>query len=60
MAGLFLGAAAVLLLLNNLSAAFVTATLGVAAWFLSYRSQVRAKVTAEPEAEETLDETNEE
>jgi len=50
-AGAFLIAAAVFLWLNNLTAAFVTATLGVAAWFLSYRSQVRAKISAEAEAE---------
>ena len=31
---------------NNMSAAFVTATLGAVAWFLSYRVQMRAKVDA--------------
>jgi hypothetical protein len=31
---------------NNVSAAFVTATLGAVAWFLSYRTQIRAKFAA--------------
>ena len=47
LSGLFLLAAAVFLWRNNLSAAFVTATLGVVAWFLSYRSQLRARIAAE-------------
>lgn len=58
LAGLFLVAAAVALWRNNLSAAFVIATLGVVAWFLSYRSQIRAKIAAETVAEPT-DETDE-
>jgi hypothetical protein len=29
---------------NNLSAAFVSAALGAVAWFLSYRSKLRAQV----------------
>ena len=47
---------------NNISAAFVTATLGAVAWFLSYRAQMRAKVLAaevhyeEKETNETSDE----
>jgi len=48
-AGLFLIAAAVCLWWNNLSATFVTATLGAVAWFLSYRAQVRAKMATETE-----------
>ncbi len=47
LAGLFLLAAAVMLWRNNLSAAFVIATLGIVAWFLSYRAQLRAKLAAE-------------
>lgn len=39
-------AAAGFLWRNNMSAAFVTATLGAVAWFLSYRAQIRAKLTA--------------
>ena len=42
--GLLLAVALVFLWRNNLSAAFVIATLGVAAWFLSYRAQLRAKI----------------
>ena len=47
---------------NNMSAAFVTATLGAVAWFLSYRAQIRAKFGAtevesnEPEIYEDSDE----
>jgi hypothetical protein len=39
-------AAGVLLWRNNMPAAFVTASLGAVAWFLSYRVQMRAKVDA--------------
>jgi len=45
-AGILVIAAAVFLWRNNLSAAFVTATLGLVAWFLSYRVQLRAKIAA--------------
>ncbi|HVS82916.1 MAG TPA: hypothetical protein VHE60_14400 [Pyrinomonadaceae bacterium] len=45
-AGLFVVAAAVFLWRNNLSAAFVSAALGAVAWFLSYRSQLRARIAA--------------
>jgi hypothetical protein len=54
--------AAGLLWRNNMSAAFVTATLGAVAWFLSYRAQIRAKLAAtevessEPEINEDSDE----
>jgi hypothetical protein len=50
-AAVFLLVAALLLWRNNLTGAFVTATLGVVAWFLSYRSQMRAKVSIEPASE---------
>ena len=59
---LLLIAAAVFLWRNNLSAAFVSAALGAVAWFLSYRSKLRAQVAAserdsgEPEASEESDE----
>jgi len=46
MSGLLLLIALFLLWRNNLSAAFVIATLGVAAWFLSYHAQLRAKIVA--------------
>jgi len=44
--GLLLIVALILLWRNNLSVAFVIATLGVVAWFLSYRAQLRAKIAA--------------
>jgi hypothetical protein len=43
---------------NNVSAAFVTATLGAVAWFLSYRAQIRARMAA-TEADSPETETNE-
>ena len=61
-AGLLLIAAAVFLWRNNLSAAFVSAASGAVAWFLSYRSKLRAQVAAserdsgEPETTEESDE----
>jgi hypothetical protein len=54
-AGLFLLAAAILLWWNNLTAAFVTATLGIVAWVLSYRAQTRARVAAESPVEKDED-----
>jgi hypothetical protein len=48
---LLLIVAGILLWRNNLSAAFVTATLGAVAWFLSYRSQLRGNIEQETEAE---------
>lgn len=54
--------AATFLWRNNMSAAFVTATLGAVACFLSYRAQIRAKLAAteveteEPEIDEDSDE----
>ncbi|HEV8588094.1 MAG TPA: hypothetical protein VGQ72_04415 [Pyrinomonadaceae bacterium] len=50
-AGLFLLTALVLLWRNNLSAAFVIGTLGIVAWFLGYRAQLRAKRRSEPTVE---------
>jgi CHASE2 domain-containing sensor protein len=50
-AGLFLLTSALLLWWNNLTAAFVTATLGSVAWFLSYRAQVRARAATESRVE---------
>jgi hypothetical protein len=40
---------------NNMSGAFVTATLGAVAWFLSYRAQMRAKVAADEEESDRRD-----
>jgi hypothetical protein len=48
---LLLVAAAVFLWRNNLSFAFVIAALGACAWFLSYRSQLRATIANEEAAE---------
>jgi F0F1-type ATP synthase assembly protein I len=44
--------AAAFLWRNNTSGAFVTATLGAVAWFLSYRVQLRTKIAAERESNE--------
>ena len=47
---------------NNMSAAFVTATLGAVAWFLSYRAQIRAGLAAteaDLEEAETIEDSNE-
>jgi hypothetical protein len=55
LSGLFLLSAAVMLWWNNLTAAFVTATLGIAAWFLSFRAQTRARVAAESPMERDED-----
>ncbi|HEX5703102.1 MAG TPA: hypothetical protein VFX97_07885 [Pyrinomonadaceae bacterium] len=55
LSGLFLLSAAVLLWWNNLTAAFVTATLGIVAWFISFRAQARARVAAESPIEEDED-----
>jgi len=53
LSALLLIAAAVLLWRNNLSAAFVTAALGACAWFLSYRTQLRATLeTDDDESDE--------
>lgn len=50
------GAAVVLagffLLRRNLDAAFVTAALGMVAWFLNYRAQMRAITAAAEQKEE--------
>lgn len=51
--------AGVFLWWNNLSAAFVTAALGACAWFLSYRAQLRGKLTdTEESGEDTLEEVS--
>ncbi|MGZ5434704.1 MAG: hypothetical protein ACXW3F_01500 [Pyrinomonadaceae bacterium] len=55
LSGLFLLSAAVLLWWNNLTAAFVTAALGIVAWFLSFRAQARARVAAESPIERDED-----
>jgi len=54
--------AAALVWRNNMSAAFVTATLGAVSWFLSYRAQIQAKLAAtesEPEEPETDEDSDE-
>ena len=48
---------------NNVSAAFVTATLGAVAWFLSYRVQMHAKLAAveeDPREKEINEKSDEE
>jgi hypothetical protein len=62
LAGAMLFVAVAFVWRNNMSGAFVTATLGAVAWFLSYRAQMRARVVAaeekssEPEIGEEPDE----
>jgi hypothetical protein len=61
-AALSLISAALFLWRNNLSAAFVSAALGAVAWFLSYRSKLRAQIAASERAsgeEETTEESDE-
>jgi hypothetical protein len=61
-AAVMLVAAGAFLWRNNMSAAFVTATLGAVAWFLSYRAQIRARLAAteaDPEEAESTEEANE-
>ena len=60
LSGLLLLIALVLLWRNNLSVAFVIATLGVVAWLLSYRAQLRAKIAAAEPPIERNDEIDEE
>lgn len=45
-AGLCIVVAAFFLLRGELNTAFVVAALGIVAWFLNYRSQMKAIVTA--------------
>jgi hypothetical protein len=62
-ASLLMIAAAGLLWRNNLSAGFVSAALGAVAWFLSYRSKLRAHLAASERdsgEEETTEESDEE
>ena len=59
LAALLLLAAAVFLWQGDLSATFVIGTLGAVAWFLSYRSQLRANVPIEEEPELVDEERNE-
>jgi len=55
--GILLLVALAMLWRNNLSAAFVIAALGIVAWFLSYRTQLRARISADsPSEAEEIDE----
>jgi len=58
-AGLLVIVAAVFLWRNNISAAFVTATLGAVAWFLNYRSQLRGKIAADEHDESPIEDDDE-
>jgi hypothetical protein len=51
-AGVAVVAAGVFLLRRNLDAAFVTAALGMVAWFLNYRAQMRDIAVAAEQKEE--------
>ena len=55
LSGLLLLTAALMLWWNNLTAAFVTATLGIVAWFISFRAQTRARVAAQSPVERDED-----
>lgn len=61
LAAVMVAIAGVFLWRNNVSAAFVTATLGAVAWFLSYRVQMHAKLAATEEdpGEQEIDEVDE-
>ena len=59
-AGILLVTAAFLLWRNNLSAAFVTATLGVVAWFLSYRFHLRTSFPVTDDESESIDDDDDE
>ena len=56
---LLLIVAAVFFWRGNLSAAFVIATLGAVAWFLSYRSQLRTNVAIDKEDDSMNEERDE-
>ena len=58
-AGLLVIVAAVFLWRNNISAAFVTATLGAVAWFLNYRSQLRSRMAAEEDRASLMEDNDE-
>lgn len=46
-AGACIAVAAVLILRGNIDAAFVVAVIGLVAWFINYRLQVKATLVAE-------------
>ena len=54
--GLCIGAAAFFLLQGNLDTAFVIAALGLVAWFLNYRLQMKAVITAAEREQNTKEE----
>ena len=58
--GILLVLAAGFLWRNNMSAAFVIATLGACAWFLSYRAQLKAKISPEDAANNDDEEISDE
>lgn len=51
LSGLLVVFAAFFVWRNNFSAAFVSATLGACAWFLSYRSEMKNKIADDDETE---------
>jgi hypothetical protein len=55
-AGVFAGIAVVLFIQGDYDKAFISATLGAVAWFLSYRVQMRALIAANEPPEETEEE----
>ncbi|HXI23277.1 MAG TPA: hypothetical protein VNG71_05325 [Pyrinomonadaceae bacterium] len=58
--GILLVLAAAFVWRNNYSAAFVVAALGACAWFLSYRVQLKAKITEDDVTDDEDDEQSNE
>lgn len=52
MAGACIAVAAVFLLGGDFETAFVVAVIGMVAWFLNYRMQIKAKIIAEDSPED--------
>ena len=55
LAGCCIVVAAVFLLRGNFDAAFVVAAVGMVAWFLNYRMQVREQLAARDSQEENVE-----
>ncbi len=58
-AGISIVAALVLMVRHQLDAAFVVGTLGVVAWFLSYRVQMKRIIAANDNQQTGVDDSNE-
>lgn len=58
-AGICIAAALVLMVRHQLDAAFVVGTLGVVAWFLSYRVQMKRIIAADDIQQTRVEDSNE-